>query len=172
MKTNLLVDTSIFITILVAMEPRFSGMPLHEWLGVAMLATIIIHLLLHWKWIVGVGKNFFKKLWHTSRLKYALDVFLFVDFIGVIFSGLMISRSVLPTLGLSLGQVSMQWRTLHSLSADLVILLVGLHFALNWDRVVHSVRRILVNPLVSLFPSQKVLQPVPVRSNESIQKQG
>jgi hypothetical protein len=150
-KTNLLVDTGIFIAMLVAMEPRFSGVAIHEWLSLALAATIVVHLLLHWKWIVEVGGRFFRKLWHSSRLKFGIDVLLFVDFIAVMLSGILISRVALPALGISLGQVSGTWRQLHSLSADAVILLVGLHFALSWGWVVSTEKRLVVAPVAGLF---------------------
>jgi hypothetical protein len=168
-KTNLLIDTAIFAAFVVAMEPRFSGLPVHEWLSLALAATIVIHLLLHWKWITGIAARFFQKLWHASRLKFVVDTLLFVAFIAVMLSGILISRSALPALGLQIGQVSRSWRTLHSLSANLSILLVGLHFALNWDWVVGTVKRLVVSPLARLVqPKQAVqenltVQPVPVR---------
>jgi hypothetical protein len=167
-KTNLLVDTGIFIAMLVAMEPRFSGVTIHEWLSVALAATIVVHLLLHWKWIIEVGGRFFRKLWHSSRLKFVVDALLFVDFIAVMLSGLLISRAVLPTLGISLGQVGMSWRSLHSLSADAVILLVGLHFALSWGWVVSTVKRLVIAPVVWLFRSKSHAAPVTVSTHENM----
>ncbi len=165
-KTNLLVDTSILVAFLVAMEPRFSGLAIHEWLGVSLAATILIHLLLHWKWITGVAGRFFQKLWHTARLKFVVDSLLFVDFVAIIMSGIMISRVVLPSLGLSIAQAGVSWRALHSWAADTGILLVGLHFALNWGWVVSTVRRLIVNPARRLVRPAPVLQPVPIRSRK------
>ncbi|MBA7641135.1 hypothetical protein ES703_48808 [subsurface metagenome] len=34
---------------------------LHDWVAVALLVMIIIHLILHWKWIVYVTKSYFKE---------------------------------------------------------------------------------------------------------------
>lgn len=34
---------------------------LHDWAAVALLVMIIIHLILHWKWIVYMTKSYFKK---------------------------------------------------------------------------------------------------------------
>jgi len=168
-KTNLLVDTAIFIAILVAMEPRFSGIAIHEWLSLSLAATIVLHLLLHWKWIIAVAGRFFQKLWHASRLKFLVDTLLFVDFVAVMLSGIMISRVVLPALGLSIGQANMQWRSLHSLSADISILLVGLHFALNWDWVVSTIKRVALAPQAQVFRPKQALKPIPVRNDEITQ---
>ena len=59
-KTNLLLDTGIFAAFLVAMEPHFSDVSIPEWLSVALAATVVVHLLLHWEWIISVGKRFFQ----------------------------------------------------------------------------------------------------------------
>src|SRR5512133_3082371 len=145
-KTNLLVDSGIFAAFLVAMEPRLTGIAVHEWLGVAFAGTILVHLLLHWKWIIQVGRSFFVKLFHTSRLKFVVDSLLFVAFLTVMLSGMMISRSVLPFLNLQLGRSFIMTR-LHTVSTSAMLLMVGLHFALSWDWVVGMVRRYILSPI-------------------------
>jgi hypothetical protein len=69
--------------------------------------------------------------------------------IAVMLSGFLISKSILATFGIQL-EVSRAWRTLHSLSADLSLLLTALHFALHWNWVVTSIRRYIVNPVLTL----------------------
>ncbi len=160
-KKNFWIDIGILLAFLVAMEPRFGGIAVHEWLSIALAAAIVIHLLLHWQWIVGVGGRFFRRLWHVSRLKFAVDALLFAASVVVMLSGLLISRSALPALGIPLEHGGGTWRALHALSADLSILLVGLHFALNWDWVVRVTRRYLLDPLAGLRRRRAGAQPAP-----------
>ena len=35
--------------------------PLHDFSGVVMTLLVLLHLVLHWGWIVGMTKSFFKK---------------------------------------------------------------------------------------------------------------
>jgi hypothetical protein len=178
-KTNLILDLTIFTTFLVVSNPRLTGNSIHEWLAVSFAAAIITHLLFHWKWIVNLSATFFKKLFHQSRLNFMVDALFFIAMTGAIFSGLMISKDVLSTLGIQLGNVSRNWKSLHSLTADTSLILLGLHFALHWNWVVSNVGRYLVTPVRDLFrgssetsprqrpmPQPKSLTVQPVRIDE------
>lgn len=166
-KKNFVLDILIFAAFLVAMSPNLSGIAIHEWLSLALLGTVVVHVLLHWSWITDVGKAFFKKLWHSSRLKFFVDILVLIAFITVSLSGIMISKSALPSLGITLGQVNIAWRQLHSLSADASLLLIGLHFALNWGMVTCMFKKYVFSPLGRLFRRKQLAQqPVEVRIDE------
>jgi hypothetical protein len=160
-KTNLLLDFGILAGFLLAIEPFLTGIALHEWLSIGFAALIVIHLLLHWKWIINVGGTFFKKLFHSSRLKFVVDSLLFISFVSIMVSGLMISKTALPALGIHLS-VGHAWRMLHSLSANTTLVLVGLHFALSWNWVVSMTRRYLLAPVMHLVKSQRVIEPAKI----------
>ena len=41
---------------------RFNNISiLHDWSGLIMGLLVLLHLVLHWKWIVSVSKSIFKK---------------------------------------------------------------------------------------------------------------
>jgi cytochrome b len=145
-KTNLIVDSAIFIAFLVAMAPHFSGMAVHEWLGIAFGAAIITHVLLHWQWLVEVTKRFFGKAQWSARINYILNALLFIDVTLIIFSGLMISEVALPFVGIELAQSGI-WRGLHGTVANLFMVLVGLHIALHWQWIVNMFKRFVLTPL-------------------------
>jgi cytochrome b561 len=139
---NLIVDSTIFLAFLVAMAPRFSGMAIHEWLGIAFGAAIITHLLLHWQWIVEITKRLFGKAQWSARINYILNTLLFIDITVIIFSGLMISNVALPALGVQLALAG-SWRMLHTTAANLFLVLIGLHVALHWQWIANMFKRIL-----------------------------
>ena len=164
-KVNLIVDIAIFFAFLVAMAPHFSGIAIHEWLGIAFGAAIVTHLLLHWQWIIEVARRFFSKAQWSARVNYALNLLLFIDMTIVIFTGLMISESALPLLGIQAG-AGFAWRRLHDVSANLSLLLIGLHLALHWQWIVGMVRRFVVAPL-----APRARAPRPELSPSSAQKE-
>ncbi len=164
-KTNLLVDLGVFAAFLVVADPRLTGIAVHEWLGVAFAATLTVHLLLHWRWIVATSLTFFRKLLHTSRLKLAVDALMFVAFTTVMMSGMMISRSVLGTFGVEVAR-NLAWSRLHSISADATLLLVGVHLGLSWSWMVGMVKRYLLAPLALTRQTARHPARVPVEATQ------
>ncbi len=150
-KTNLILDFSIFTAFLVAANPHLTGNTIHEWLSVAFGAAIITHLLFHWEWIVKVSVEFFKKLFHQSRLNFVIDLLFFIAMTGALFSGLMISKDVLAALGIQLDSVAGGWKMIHKFSSDASLILLGIHFALHWKWIVTNVKRYVTNPVLGLF---------------------
>lgn len=141
-RTKLLLDLGTFAAFLVAMDPRSSGIAIHEWLTIALAAMIIVHLLLNWNWIVEVTKRLFTKGLNGSRINYILNWLLFIDGILIMLSGIMISETVVPTLGLTTLPMNFTWRSLHDMSANLSLILMGLHVALHWNWIVTTVKRL------------------------------
>jgi cytochrome b len=153
-KFKLWMDILIFIAFLVLMEPHSSGLPIHEWLGLSMLAAITIHLLLSWDWITELTRRFLGKLGMQNRVNYILNWLLFIDGTLLIVSGLMISEVALPSLGIKL-PTGFLWRRLHDLSANIALVILGVHTALHWSWVVNTFGKYLFQPLVRFFDGKK-----------------
>lgn len=139
-KVNLTVDILIFVAFLITTAPQLSGIAIHEWLSIAFAAAAIIHLLLHWQWIVQSTKRLLGKLARQSRINYILNILLFIDVTVIMFTGLAISRVALPLIGLHMTE-NFAWRRLHSLSSDLGVLILGLHVALHWNWIVNAFKK-------------------------------
>lgn len=148
-KVNYLVDIAIFIAFLLAMEPRLTNITIHEWLSLAFAATIIVHLLLHWQWLVATTRRFLRKVARQARLNYILNTLFFIDMTLIIFTGIMISEVALPQLGIRFAS-SFIWRRLHSMTADAGVIILGLHVALHWKWILNTTKRYVVKPILSL----------------------
>jgi hypothetical protein len=144
--TKFVLDFFIFIGFLLLLDPRTTGIAIHEWLGFAAAGTIVVHLLVNWNWIRGLTTGFFRKMALKSRLNYILNWLLFIDFTLVMLTGIMISEVALPALGIRLGE-NFAWRQLHSLTADWSLFLMAAHLALNWEWVVSTSKRFILRPI-------------------------
>ena len=144
----LFVDIVIFVAFLIAMAPHLTGTPIHEWLSLSLGVGTIVHLLLNWSWIVGVTQRFFGNVTWSARINYVLNTALFIDITVIIFTGLMISQAVLPIFGVQTEHGG-TWRMVHSLSADMFPILMGLHVALHWNWIFNTTLRLLgIHPKV------------------------
>jgi hypothetical protein len=152
-KTKLGLDILIFIVFLVTMDPHSSGIALHEWLSLAMIAALTIHLLLSWDWIIEISSRFLGKVGGQNRINYILNWLLFVDGTLLMISGMMISEVALPLLGIQLS-LGFAWRRLHDMSANLGLILLGLHTALHWAWIMTALNKYLFQPIARLFPNK------------------
>jgi hypothetical protein len=152
-KTKLALDIALFLAFLITMDPESSGIAIHEWLATAMLAVVTIHLLLNWDWIVQITRRFVGKVNTQSRINYLLNWLLFIDGTLIMLSGFMISESLLPFLGISLPR-NFAWRSLHDLSANIFLIILGLHTALHWSWIVEAFKRYVFQPIGRIFSNR------------------
>jgi hypothetical protein len=152
-KTKLWVDILIFVVFLIAMDPQSSGLAIHEWLTLSVVAAMVVHLLLNWDWITEITGRFLGKLGTLNRINYILNWLLFIDGTLIMVSGVMISEVVLPLMGIKL-PLGFAWRRLHDMSANIGLILLGLHTALHWGWVVTTFKKYLVQPIMKLFSAK------------------
>jgi hypothetical protein len=148
--TNVLIDLVILASFLIAFEPTLTGIPIHEWLSLALTGVLIAHILLHWQWVVSVTVHFVRQLLHSSRLNYVVDALIFIAMVTVMFSGILISRSILDVLGIP-PLSDPFWRILHARSADATLILTACHFALHWKWVVNTFKRFVIAPIIAFI---------------------
>ena len=137
---NAVIDFAIFVAFVVATAPRFTGIAVHEWLSLAFAMVIVCHVVIHWQWIVTVGKGFVHKLGAAGRFSFVLNLLLFIAVTLVIYSGVAISRDAMPALGIAI-QGTSAWRGLHYSLSNISVVLIGLHLALHWRWIVNLFRR-------------------------------
>ena len=141
---NLLFDITLALAFVIEMEARFTGLHVHEVLGIVIAAAFVIHLVLHWQWVIGVTKQFISTplRLRETRLKYLLNLAVFIDLAVSIVSGIMISSTLGFTL-LSDPRVYNDARFIHIGSSRLSLLLIGLHIAMDWKWIVATTRKCL-----------------------------
>ena len=138
---RLALDLGMFAALLILLEPRGTGLAIHEWLGIAVGVPILTHLLLNWQWVVTVTKKMFAPMPFATRVNQVLNTFLFVATVVAIQSGVMISEVALPGVADVLGS-SGAWRALHDVSTNAMVLGAAAHAVLHWRWIARTVGRL------------------------------
>lgn len=96
---------------------------------------------LHWDWVLRTTARLLRKLPGRERPRWTIDLLLLLVMTFCVTSGVLISRSALPAVGLHPAAGSFSER-LHTTTADITVVLVGVHVALNWKWIVSVTRRL------------------------------
>ena len=134
-------DTVMLVALCAVESVRMAGIAFHEWLGISLIAIFVPHLLLSWSWVSVQTKCVIRRV-SRDRIGYVLNLAFFVVTVLAIFTGIVISEAALPAIGITFPRNSF-WLEIHSLMANLMILLGGLHVALNWDWILKTARQFL-----------------------------
>ena len=141
-----LLDTALTCLTLALLSVVLTGVALHEWLGIILSVALLAHLLLSWAWIVAALRRFFTSLAPLVRINVVLNLLLFIISVVALASGLMISVVALPFVGIH-PFPTVFLRLLHLVSADLLLIVVGLHLGLNWKWIMAALRKHLAVPV-------------------------
>ncbi|MGH8099683.1 MAG: DUF4405 domain-containing protein [Chthoniobacterales bacterium] len=166
---SLWLDASSVAVFLALMSWRLTGVSIHEWAASALLAALVVHLIIHWHWVETRIVRF-KSSRTRTRVNVALNLALFLSMGIALASGYAISK-VMFANSLSAGAY-IRWHSVHEISSNVTIFILGLHVAVNWDIIWNGIRRVFsrrrrfaVSPLStksrnrSLF-SRPVLRPL------------
>ena len=157
---KIITDSVVAVGTLLLLSEKATGGTIHEWLGMAGLAALLTHLLLSFDWFAAVTKRFFQKQTFQVRLNWILSAALFIAMTAAFYSGLVISKVVMPSLGITLAD-SFAWKEIHSMASNFVLIITGLHLAVNWKWVAKHILspfrrqpRTVESPVTSMPVSQ------------------
>lgn len=95
MKRMLVVDFSAFLTYALAALPSLTGVPAHEWFGLALLAPVFVHCAQHVDRVARALPRCVREARLRNCGRLALDAALLVTLSTVFVSGLGMSGTVL-----------------------------------------------------------------------------
>lgn len=140
------VDVFVFALFVVVINVQLTGLAIHEWLGIGIAVTLIVHILQHAQWVITTTRRLMSATSLQNRINYLLVVGLFVGFVSIIASGLLISEVALPWIGITPIGGSF-WLWLHLASVGWVIWLTAIHIAVNWRWIASASDRVIFKKL-------------------------
>ena len=84
--------------------------------------------------------RFFKRIPGEARFNYGLDWLLFFLFVVATFTGVVISEAALPAMGIEM-VIDPFWLTVHDISANLLMVVIGIHLAMHWRWIVTNFKK-------------------------------
>ncbi len=123
---RLIVDGCMLILLLCLMSYQVTGEKLHEWTGVCMTLTVIVHQILNRRWYAAI----FKGKYNAYRsLTTAVNVLLIAAMLTTAFCGMAMSGYAVPFLYWPKGVFLV--RPAHLAMSHWSFLLMGLHLGLH-----------------------------------------
>ena len=135
-KKTVRVIFDVLLTIMLVFEMfiQYTGNFLHEVVGFAFFATIVVHLILSAKWMKGVARSAKKgRLSMRNGALAAMGILLAGTMLVLGVSSVAISN-ILSSAGMTwpLGSYS-TWATVHAASSYALCALVVIHLAMHWN---------------------------------------
>jgi len=130
----------------VLMSWRLTGLWLHEAIGIALIAMIVAHLVVHWGWV----ESRIAIMTRPSQRRFGallLNASVFAAMGTTIVTGLAVSKVAFPNR--LTPAIYLHWHGVHESAATIAVLLLGLHVAYNWDRIRGGMRRVFATPIRS-----------------------
>jgi len=134
-------DAILMLGFTLAYSYGFTGIAIHEWLGIGLGAALLLHVTLHWDWVIRTTRKLLSPRGH-DKVIWLVNLALLVAMTFCVASGILISRVALPSLGIS-PLAGPFWEQFHFRTADVTLALVPVHAALRWRWIAGVGRRLL-----------------------------
>ncbi len=151
------IDAGMGIGFLLTYFMDITGLIFHQWLGILVGAGVAVHLLLHQKWLETTARNFAAKATNRSRWYLILDSLLGLGFLGIIFTGLVISTWA----NLTLTNYPI-WLAVHITVSIETLVLLAVKLATHWQWIIATTRKVFQAGRKTPLP------PVPVSAASAI----
>jgi hypothetical protein len=137
---------------IVILFERHSWEDLHIWFGILMIAAAIVHIIVHWKWIIRMLRQIFyevvlheMRLNNRSRMNVLINAALGSGFILAAISGIYLlfvpgGRNAFPDPNFILSRPV--WDLVHTWSGIWMIVAAVVHFSIHWKWVTKVTRKL------------------------------
>ena len=133
---KIVIDILMTFALLLLMGYQFWGEAVHEWVGAVMFVLFLLHHALNRNWYKNMAKGAYTPLRIFGLI---IDILLFAVMVIMIYSGLVISKTVFAFLPID-GGLALA-RRLHILGSYWGFLLMSLHIGIHWKMILGFFRK-------------------------------
>ncbi len=130
MKIKITIDILMTVLLPVLMAYMLTGQKVHEWVGAVMIILFITHNALNANWYLNLLRG---KYTPQRILQIVINMMVFACMLGLMISGIMMSRYVFSFLQIGSGMAFA--RKLHMLSAYWGFALMSLHLGMHGNMI-------------------------------------
>jgi len=156
-----IVDFIAFVGFLLAFKPQITGYTFHEWLGLAVGFTLLLHLLQHWHWVTCISRTL-RRVKAKLLIRYFMDGLMGLGLITIILTGLVMSS----ILNLELSHYE-AWRIVHFFASYITLVLLVAKIALHWRLINNMIAKAFSRP-----DNQRVMTPEQVSRRNFLKDAG
>ncbi len=121
------IDIAMTVLFLLLMGYQLLDGKVHEWLGVSLFVSFIVHNVLNYKWYTVL----FKGKYNAVRiLQTTVNVLLWIAMLGCVLSSMCISMYIFSGLNINIALIG---RRLHLVSTVWAFLLMSVHLGFHWS---------------------------------------
>jgi hypothetical protein len=139
---NIAVDAFAFVAFLLAAQPERTGVLYHERIGLAVTATLVIHLLLHRAWVASVVRRFLGAMARASRINLVVDALMGLAAATIAITGVALSETLLRPLGIAAAHGG-QVLQIHAGAGEILTILTLAHLVLHRAWIARAARDVL-----------------------------
>lgn len=139
-KTRYVTDLLLLAFFVLANVPQID-LPFHEWISLVFIVPFVVHLLLHYDWVLQITPRFFERIGGEVRFNFIFDCALYLMMIFVIISGILASEVVLPLF--TEFDALPFWTQVHHQYSNLLMVMVGIHLGMHWRWILNLTRTML-----------------------------
>jgi len=140
---KIVLDVIMAILFVLMFKKNIISLSFHEIGGLFIFVLFAVHLILNYKWVIGVTKKLFSKnLPVKTKINWIINALLLVSFGVICISGIFISKVLFAGKFNS----GFQWRQIHYFASAFALILTGVHLGLNWGFVMGMFKKVVKIP--------------------------
>lgn len=140
MKKKIFLDIIMFIVFIILMFFNFTGVLLHEILGIALFVLNLIHIYLNRRFLFGIKLNN-PNINNKTKLKFIIDWLMLIGMTAITITGIGNSRDIFNFINFDTGR----W---HLYLSYIELFLMLLHFSLNLKLVYKTLKLKNINQTI------------------------